>query len=42
MNPAGFEFVMSASERPQTLVLDRAATGISVDNHLFYVNTKGD
>jgi hypothetical protein len=28
MSPAGFEPTISADERPQTYVLDRAATGI--------------
>jgi len=28
MPPAGFEFTIPTSERPQTLALDRAATGI--------------
>jgi hypothetical protein len=27
MTPAGFEFAVKASERPQTHALDRAATG---------------
>jgi hypothetical protein len=30
--PAGFETAISASERPQTYVIDRAATGIDIHN----------
>ena len=33
MPPVGFEPTISASERPQTYALDRAATGIGSDKH---------
>jgi len=34
MPPVGFEFTISAGERPQTYVLDRAATGTGVKTGL--------
>jgi hypothetical protein len=39
MPPAGFEPTIPASERPQTHVLDRAATGIGmfVDCNIFFI-----
>jgi hypothetical protein len=45
MPPAGFEPTTAASERPQTHVLDRAATGIGekfslVDANPFCLNQK--
>ena len=35
MPPVGFEPAISASERPQTYALDRAATGTSIIRNLF-------
>jgi len=38
MPPAGFEHVISASERPQAHALDRATNGIGT--HRYFVNHK--
>ena len=35
MPPAGFEPTIQASQRPQNRALDRAATGIGLDNITF-------
>ena len=39
MPPAGFEPAIPASDRPQTLALDRSATGIDSDlgNYFLYI-----
>ena len=38
MPPLGFEPTISASERPQTYALDRAATGTGTTRQVMYVN----
>ena len=37
MPSVGFEPTISEDERPQTYVLDRAATGTGVDTNAFYI-----
>jgi hypothetical protein len=36
MPPVGFEPAIPASEQPQTHILDRADTGIGIDNYTQY------
>jgi hypothetical protein len=38
MHPAGFETEISASDRPQTLALDRSASGIGHMSNLSQLN----
>jgi len=40
MPPVGFEPTISAGERPQTYVLDRAATGTGGHDVLEFLNVK--
>jgi hypothetical protein len=39
MPPLGFELTITASERPQTHALDRAATGIGTEQSAYYFSS---